>query len=96
MTTSDLSSSLDVTNISDPNAEVFDKTSTGDQSAVGGEGVFTSTPLAAAVLRSSSVPNVVQPVAFLEVSDDSEASKRSCKLWIIITTAFKIQRSYHS
>lgn len=91
-TTSDLSSSLDVTNISDPNAEVPEKASANDHSAsgldvVGEEGVFTSTPLAATVLRSSSVPNLIQPVAYLEVSDDSETSKRSCKLWIFSTPA---------
>lgn len=84
-TTSNLSSSLDVTSLSDSIKETTVGVSSNNQSVpdtsdVGEEGVCTSTPLAATMLRSSVVANVIKPVAYLEISDDSDvSSKHSCK-----------------
>lgn len=81
----DNSSSLDVTSISDSNAEIVEGALNNDSSILdsgdsGKEGVCTSTPLANSTSRVVTVSNLVQPVAFLEVSDDSDtSSKRSCK-----------------
>lgn len=76
-----------MTNISDPNIENVDTTLGNDQSGieagdVGEEGVCTSTPLAAIVLRGSAVSNAIKPMVCLEISDDSDASlKNLCKLF---------------